>query len=221
MIQSYYEVGAISKLRLLEPVFMFVGIMAYIWELRFTHPWAWIPLVGWILLSHVIRHERPPALGFRLTNLRDCLRIFGPILLALIFALSIAGVEFGTVRPIGAERGLFSLALYLPWGLFQQYLLNGYFLKRFDTVLAPRPAGVVTAALFATVHSPNWFLMLVTLVAGYAAIQVYRRYANLYFLAIAHAALGFLLFMVVPDSVSHHLNVGPGAREYSVLRVPR
>jgi len=210
-----------AKLRLLEPLLMFVAIMAYIWRLRFTHPWAWIPLVTWILLSHVIRQERPPALGFRLTNFADCLRIFGPVLLALVFALSIAGVEWGTVRPIGAERGLFSFALYLPWGLFQQYLLNGYFLNRFDTVLAPRPANLVTAALFATVHSPNLFLMVVTLVAGYAAIHVYRRYKNLYFLAIAHAALGFLLFMVVPDSVSHHLNVGPGAREYSVLRVPR
>ena len=26
---------------------------------------------------------------------------------------------------------------------------------------------------------------------------------------IAHGAVGFLLFLVVPDSVSHHLNVGP------------
>jgi hypothetical protein len=59
-------------------------------------------------------------------------------------------------------------------------------------------------------HSPNWFLMPVTLVSGYGAIWVYRRYNNLYFLGLAHAMIGFLLFVAVPDSVSHHLNVGPG-----------
>jgi len=52
--------------------------------------------------------------------------------------------------------------------------------------------------------------MLMTPVAGYGAIQVYRRYGNFYFLGMAHATIGFLLFMVLPDSVSHHLNVGPG-----------
>ena len=68
----------------------------------------------------------------------------------------------------------------------------------------------MSAALFSGVHTPNWFLMLVCLVAGYVAAHVYRRDKNLYFLGLAHGAVGFLLFLVVPDSVSHHLNVGPG-----------
>ena len=116
----------------------------------------------------------------------------------------------GTKRPIGFEHAAWSLGLYPPWGLFQQYLLNAYFLKRFDAVLSPRAAGITTAALFSAVHSRNWFLMLVAPVAGYGAIQVYRRYANLYFLGVVHATIGFLLFRVLPDSVSHHLKVGPG-----------
>jgi membrane protease YdiL (CAAX protease family) len=189
---------------------MFVSIMAYIWRLRFTHPWFCLPLLSLVMLSHIARRERAPALGFRVKHLTDCARSFGPALTALALALFGAGVLLGTIRPLGLKHAALALALYLPWGLFQQYLLNAYFLKRFDILFSPRAAGVTTAALFAVVHSPNWFLMLVTAVGGYGATQVYRRYENLYFLGVAHAMIGFLLFLALPDSVTHHLNIGPG-----------
>ena len=76
--------------------------------------------------------------------------------------------------------------------------------------MAPRSASLASAALFSGVHLPNWFLMGVTLLAGYCCARLYLRHRNLYFLGIAHATVGFLLFLVVPDSVSHHLVVGPG-----------
>lgn len=200
-----------NALRLLEPLSVFGGILGYIWSLRFRHPWSWVALIGFVVLSHVVRRERPPALGFRVARLGDCLRTFGPALLAVALVLAAAGVELGTVRPIGLERAVSAFALYLPWGLFQQYLMNGYFLKRLDAALSPRAADIATAALFSVVHTPNWFLMLVTPLAGYGAIRIYRRYLNLYFLAVAHAMIGFLLFMTVPDAISHHLNIGPGS----------
>ena len=199
------------KLAFLEPLLIFAGIMIYIWKLRFVHPWSWVPLLAIVVLSHVWRHQRATALGFRVQHLWDCLRLFGPVLLALAVILCGVGVLLGTIRHIGVEHAAIALGLYLPWGLFQQYLLNAYFLKRFESVLSPRAAGLTTAALFSAVHSPNWFLMLVTSFGGYGAIQVYRRYSNLWFLGVAHATLGFLLFMAVPDSISHHLNIGPGA----------
>jgi membrane protease YdiL (CAAX protease family) len=52
--------------------------------------------------------------------------------------------------------------------------------------------------------------MAVALLGGWCATEVYRRHRNLYFLGIAHATIGFLLFVTVPDSISHHLNIGPG-----------
>lgn len=198
------------KFALVEPLLVFAGIMAYIWKLRFTHPWSCVPLIGLVVASHLARRERAPALGFRLQHLGDCFRRLGPVLMGVAVTLGGVGVMLGTVRPLGFEAAATSLALYLPWGLFQQYLLNGYFLKRFDSALSPRASGVAAAALFSAVHSPNWFLMLVTPLAAYVAIQVYRRYVNLYFLGVAHATIGFLLFMVVPDIVSHHLRIGPG-----------
>jgi len=186
--------------------------MAYIWLIRFAHPWLVVPILAIVAFSHFAQDERAHSLGFRLGQLRECMRKFGPLLVALVLIALAGGWLLGTIRPIGIERAALGLALYLPWGLFQQYLLNGYFLKRFDTVLPPRASDATTAALFSAVHCPNLFLMLLTPVAGYASIQIYRRYRNLYFLGMAHATIGFLLFMVFPDTVIHHLNIGPAAR---------
>jgi hypothetical protein len=198
------------KVSVVEALAVFAIIMAYIWKLRFTHPAFWLPVVALILLSHLVHHERARALGFQAKDFGNCVRRFGPALIGLALAILSAGLLLGTIRPIGFAQSMGSFALYLPWGLFQQYLLNAYFLKRFDTVLSQNAANLLTSGLFCAVHSPNWFLMLVTPVAGYGAVWVYRQYKNLYFLGIAHAMIGFLLFVSVPDSVSHHLNVGPG-----------
>jgi membrane protease YdiL (CAAX protease family) len=88
--------------------------------------------------------------------------------------------------------------------------LNGYFLNRLRAVVSVRAASLFAAILFALAHAPNPFLMAVTLPLGWGATLLYRRSRNLYLLGIAHAVVGLLLFLVVPDSISRHLRVGPG-----------
>ena len=198
------------RLTFFEPLAIFVLIEYYIWILHGTHRLLWIPILGCMLISHFVRRERPDALGFQAANLRDCLRKFAPLVGFLGLAGLACGLLFQTARPVEFQQGVFALAAYLPWGIFQQYILNGYFLTRFDAVLPRRAAPLVSAALFSGAHMPNWFLMAVTLLGGYASTQLYRRYRNLYFLGLAHGVLGFVLYLVVPDSISHHLNVGPG-----------
>jgi membrane protease YdiL (CAAX protease family) len=184
--------------------------MAYIWVLRFTHPYLWIAILACMLLSHLVRREGPRALGFGRRSLWECTHRFAPAITVLALVLLAAGLLLHTTRRIPSEQAFFALAAYLPWGVLQQYLLNGYFLNRFDQSLSPRMAAWLTAALFSAAHTPNWFLMVVGLVGAWCSTQVYRRYRNLYFLGLAHAAVGFLLFVTVPDSISHHLDVGPG-----------
>jgi membrane protease YdiL (CAAX protease family) len=92
----------------------------------------------------------------------------------------------------------------------QQYILNGYFLNRFDALFSSRAASLTTAALFGVAHTPNWFLMSVTFVGGYYSTLFYRQHRCLYVLGLAHGLIGFLIFLVVPDSLTHHLRVGPG-----------
>ncbi|MGD1069076.1 MAG: CPBP family glutamic-type intramembrane protease [Bryobacteraceae bacterium] len=193
-----------------EALAVFAMILAYIWRLRFTHPMFWVIILASLVASHRAHRERAMDLGFRAGNFGDCARRFGPALIGLALALLSTGLLPGTVRPMGFEAAIGSVAFYLPWGLVQQYLLNGYFLKRFDMALSRNAASLTASALFCAAHSPNWFLMMVTPVGAFGAIRIYRRYKNLYFLGFAHATIGFLLFLVVPDSVSHHMRVGPG-----------
>jgi len=203
-------VASQRRLAAIEPAAVFALILAYIWALYGINT-AWcVPILGVIVFSHVLRHENARALGFQTSNLRKSCLWLAPLLAILALAALAAGLTFGTIRPIGMDDALGGMALYLPWGLLQQYILNGYFYNRMEALTTPSRSSLITAALFAAVHSPNWFLMGVTLVAGYGATIIYRKYRNLYVLGIAHAVVGLLLFLVVPDSISHHLRVGPG-----------
>jgi membrane protease YdiL (CAAX protease family) len=204
------EGTTVRKLAILEPVLVYAATMAYIWNLRYSHHGAWVGILAVVLLSHVLRQEHARTLGFRWRNMGECWREFAPALTFLSLLMLASGILFHTMRPIAVEAALAAWAAYLPWGVFQQYVLNGYFLNRFQAVLGRRAASLIAAAFFCGIHAPNWLLMAVAFPAGYYSTLVYRRYRNLYFLGLAHATVGFLLFLVVPDSVSHHLHVGPG-----------
>jgi membrane protease YdiL (CAAX protease family) len=198
------------KLALLEPLLLFGLIVAYIWKLRFVHPSCLVAIPALMIFSHLLHHESPRALGFQLHNLKGTLDEMGPALILIALLLLSAGMLFHTLRQTGFEGALLALAAYLPWGLSQQYVLNGYFLNRFDAALSKRAASFLAALLFCAAHAPNPFLMTITLPLGWCATLLYRRTRNLYFLGIAHATVGLLLFLVVPDSISRHLRVGPG-----------
>jgi membrane protease YdiL (CAAX protease family) len=205
---------AMRKVAILEPLLMFALIVAYIWKLRFIHPTSWIAIPALMFLSHLLRRESPRALGFELRNFRNGLSKLAPALIVIAFLLLANGVLFGTIRHLGFAGDLLALALYLPWGLAQQYALNGYFLNRFDAVLSGRAASLTAALLFSAVHAPNPFLLVVTLPLAWCATLIYRSMHNLYVLGLAHAVIGLLLFLAVPDSLSRHLRVGPGWFQY-------
>jgi membrane protease YdiL (CAAX protease family) len=198
------------KLALLEPLLLFGLIMAYIWKVRAAHPTSWIAIPAAMIFSHLLRRESPRALGFQVRNLAGTLYELGPMLIPIAILWLSAGLLLGTIRRIGFVDILFALAAYLPWGLGQEYALNGHFLNRFDAALSKRSASFLAALLFCAAHAPNPFLMAVTLPLGWCATRLYLRTRNLYLLGMVHAMVGLLLFLVVPDSISRHLRVGPG-----------
>jgi membrane protease YdiL (CAAX protease family) len=204
------EGTTVRKLAILEPALVYALIVAYIWNLRYSHAGAWVVILALMLLSHLARREDADSLGFRTCHMGDCWRDVAPALAFLTLLMLASGTLLHTMRPIGVGTALASWAVYVPWGVFQQYVLNGYFLNRFHAVLGRRAAPLISAALFCGVHFPNWFLMLVAFPAGYCSTRIYWRYRNLYVLGLLHATVGFLLFLVVPDSISHHLRIGPG-----------
>ena len=200
------------RLALAEPFSIFLLIFLYIWLLRFVWPYSWTVTLALVIFSHILRGETPGGLGFGAAGLWQPFVEFTPAVGLLALLLLAFGILMHTFRPVPWDDAFFSLALYFCWGLFQQYLLNAYFLNRFRRALpqfTPRALAALSGALFSLVHLPNWFLMGVTLLGGYACAQVYLKYRNLYFLGFAHGLIGFLLYLVVPDSISHHLYVGP------------
>jgi hypothetical protein len=198
-------------LALAEPTGIFLLIMLYIWQLRESHPSFWLFILGLIIVSHLWRGEAMESLGFQTANLKLCIELISPVVVFLALLLLALGILLQTTRDIEFERGIMGFVGYCFWGLFQQYLLNSYFVNRLMAVAADRnQAAWVAALFFAAAHTPNWFLMLVTVVAGYWCARVYLKYRNLYFLGLAHGAIGFLLYLTVPDTISHHLIVGPG-----------
>jgi len=134
------------KLAILEPLNVFGLIMAYIWELRPRHPNLWMAILGLMLLSQLVRREDAYSLGFRTRHMGDCWRELAPVLAFLALLMLASGTLLHTMRPIGVGTALASWAVYVPWGVFQQYALNGYFLNRFQAVLGryPLPAAEET-----------------------------------------------------------------------------
>ena len=199
------------RLLWLEPVIVFLLIMLYIWWLRPGHQtWAFV-IFGLVLLSHHWHGESAGDLGFRSTNFRTCFASFLPALVFISMLLLATGILLHTLRVLDMERAIIGFLSYCTWGLFQQYLLNAFFVNRMLPVASSaHQAAGLGAACFACAHSPNWFLMVVGLITGYCCARVWIRYRNLYFLGIAHGAIGSMLYLVVPDAISHHLVVGPG-----------
>lgn len=195
-----------------EVVLVFALILLDIWWLRFRFFLAWIPILVLILNSHLARGETPEGLGFRRDNLQAAWNRIAGFVLFAAGAWFAGGLLLGTLRDIRANSAVLSLALYGLWGLFQQYLLNGFFVNRLSEAShhqSPHRIALWAAALFAAAHLPNWFLMLITFAGGYLSARVYQRDRNLYVLGLAHGILGFLTYLAVPDSLSHHLYVGP------------
>jgi len=194
-----------------EAAGMFALIMAYIWWLRFRYPYAWVPMLLLMFASHVWRGESLATLGFRRRLPVGALARLAAFVASVALALLILGLGFHSIRTVTFEGAFLSFLLYCLWGLFQQYILNGYFVNRFSDFLPGHPHAVplLAAAFFSLAHLPNWFLMIATAAGGYACARIYLQYRNLYFLGMAHGVVGFLLYLVVPDTISHHMYVGP------------
>ena len=121
-------------------------IVAYIWNLRYSHGGAWLWILGLMLLSHLVRRENAYSLGFRTRHMGECWRDLAPALAVLTLFMLACGTLLHTMRPIGVAVALASWAAYVPWGVFQQYALNGYFLNRFHAVMGRRAASLLAAA---------------------------------------------------------------------------
>jgi hypothetical protein len=103
---------------------------------------------------------------------------------------------------------------YVLWTLYQQFLLQDYFMPRLSRVLSTDAAIALAASLFSIAHLPNVPLTIATLVWGAASCALFRRYRSLYVLGLAQGLLGLCFAVCVPDVFLHHMRVGLGYWHY-------
>lgn len=133
---------------------------------------------------------------------------------ALAGTMLLAGELAGSSNYPFRSPPLAHLAAYLPWSLAQQFAAQSFFYRRLEALLGSRRAVGVAALLFSAAHLPNPVLAPATLAAGLLFSELFRRYRNLYPLAIAHAILALAIAVAVPDDLHRHMHVGIGYLRY-------
>lgn len=103
---------------------------------------------------------------------------------------------------------------YVLWTIYQQFLLQDYFMPRLARVLKADAAIAFAAVLFAMAHLPNVVLTVATLVWGAVSCALFRRCRSVIVLGITQGLLGLCFAVCVPDAYLHHMRVGLGYWHY-------
>lgn len=136
-------------------------------------------------------------------------------------ALSIVGVfaarAFGTFHPL-FHGDLAHSGGYILWTIYQQFLLQDYFMPRLTRLLSSDAAVLGAGTLFAVAHLPNIPLAIATLAWGVVSCALFRRYRSLWILGVTQGLLGLSFAVCVPDAMLHHMRVGLGYLDYHPLQ---
>ena len=122
-------------------------------------------------------------LGLGLRGLVASLWIL-PAAVGLTVASVLVARSVGTFHPL-YNPDLLHVGGYVLWTVYQQFLLQDYFMPRLTRTLTSDSGIAVAAVLFAAAHLPNLSLTLATLVWGAVSCLLFRRYRNLYVLGLA------------------------------------
>jgi Type II CAAX prenyl endopeptidase Rce1-like len=137
-----------------------------------------------------------------------------PAAVALAAVSIFIAKEIGTLHPL-SKADFAHISGYVVWTIYQQFLLQDYFMDRLLRLLSNEAAAVALAGtLFAAAHLPNLVLSAATLVWGILTCALFRRYRNLWALGLAQGLLGLCFAICVPDALHHHLRVGLGYLRY-------
>jgi hypothetical protein len=202
---------------LIELIFGYGLIVGIIWTpehlQRFLSPVALLLTLTVVLARRQTRDEL--GLGWR---------GFIPSLWILPAAIALSAVSVFVAAKIGTLHPLYKadfahISGYVLWTIYQQFLLQDYFMDRLLRLVANKSAAVSLAGtLFAAAHLPNLVLTAATVVWGIASCALFRRYRNLWALGLAQGLLGLCFAICIPDALHHHLRVGLGYLRYHAGR---
>lgn len=189
------------------------SIMIYLWWLRryFNSIDFFVLFLGFTLFVNGLSREGASKIGLWPQDFKKCFRERTEQLLALAGLLLWWIILSGNVVNLANYDKAEFLGKYILVGLVQQYILNGFFVNRLIGLCGSESNKIIpliAASMFSLVHLPNWFLMAATYIGGYLCVKIFLEHRNLYFLALAHGLVAFLLFHSFSESVTHHFVVG-------------
>lgn len=202
-----------SRRDLFELIFGYGLILFVLWMPEF--PQRILSPVVLVVTLTIVLARRPSleSLGIGRSGLAPSFWILPVSVLVSIASLAVA-LEIGTLHPL-YKADFMHISGYILWTVYQQFLLNDYFMPRLMRLLRHEGAAVgVSAVLFAAAHLPNLPLAAATLVWGAISCSLFQRYRNLYALGFAQGLLGLCFAVCVPDALHHHLRVGLGYLRY-------
>lgn len=202
----------------LEVTVLFTGVMVYIWRWQHSYPHAWIALWALILASHVVRHDTLRGLGLAASGLRSSAQWILPLAALMFVPMLLYGFMHDRLVLLRPNWNAVILLLgYGSWCVFQQYLTQSYFNNRLMLAIRSRHVrSALIGIMFSATHIPNLILMVATLIAGFIFAEVFARYRNIWPLALAQAVGGLLLAAISPETLIHHMRVGPGYFFYGI-----
>lgn len=207
---------SISTRDLAELVLGFVSIMTILW-LPTRQQLIFGPIVLLIPLMLVLR--RVPSryeLGLTWRGFRSSFWIF-PAAVALAAGGVMLARYAGTYHPL-YNADIAHVGGYVLWTLYQQFLLQDYFMPRLSRIVASDTAVALAGVLFAIAHLPNVPLAIATLLWGIASCALFRRYRSLYIFGLVQGLLGLCFAVCIPDALHHHMRVGLGFIHYHPTR---
>jgi hypothetical protein len=194
----------------------FAAIMVTLWlpthEQLVFGPIALLSLLAVVLWKHPTLEE----LGLGSSGLLSSFWILPAAILLTIVGVVVA-------RRVGTYHALYNPGFahvwgYVAWTLYQQFLLQDFFMPRLTRLLTSNRAIAAAAVLFSVAHLPNLPLTLATLAWGAVSCLLFRRYRSLYVLGLAQGILGLCFAVCVPDAMVHHMRVGLGYLHYHGVR---
>jgi len=212
-IRSPLEPAADRWLALAEIALIFALFVGFLWGGRDVLPGSSTSfIIGMLMLLFVLHRrsgETPFDLGLRGDTFVAAVCWLLPVALAVGASVVAYSIFAETARFPPWPSALRVLATFIGSGILQQYVLLGFFGRRFARVFAaPHLAVLATASVFALLHLPNVFLTVVTFLAGLLCCTVYRRAPNLLASGLMHGLLSFVLSFGLPLEVNDAMRVG-------------
>jgi hypothetical protein len=196
-----------------ELVFGYGFIVFVIWMPEYPQkllsPVALVVTLAIVLARGQTRDE----LGFGLRGFVASLWILPTALVVTVVSTALSR-HFGMLHTL-YKADFKHVSGYVLWTIYQQFLLNDYFMPRLIRITGSERVSVSLAGvLFAAAHLPNLWLTVATLAWGAISTALFLRYRNIYALGLAQGLLGLTFAVCVPEALSHHLRVGLGYLRY-------